>query len=64
MGYDYVNIECGTGKFAYYLDYMKETSRSIYAEGIYGNIYRVEKKTNRVYIDGKFWAVAERVSVL
>jgi len=65
MEHDYVNIECGAGKFAYYLKWIKETSRSIYAESeLYGYVYRIEKKTNIVYIDGKFWAVAERISVL
>ena len=53
-----VNIEWKTDNnecyHAYYLDFIKENTRSIYAEGMYGNIYRVEKTTNRLYIDGKF----------
>lgn len=45
MEHDYVNIECGAGKFAYYLKWIKETSRSIYAESeLYGYVYRIEKK--------------------
>ena len=57
-----VNIEWTSEKgqhyFAYYLDFIKENSRSIYAKGIYGDIYRVEKTSKKVYINGKFSGVA------
>ena len=43
-------------KFAFDLDIIKENSRSIYAEGMYGNIYRVVKSTTEVYINGKKYA--------
>lgn len=42
------------GRFAFYLEYLKENSKSIYAESsIYGWIYRIEKKTKKVFRDGK-----------
>lgn len=52
-----------TGKFAFYLDFIKENSRSIYAEGMYGNMYRVVKATGEVYIDGKKYAETCRYSI-
>ena len=52
-----VNINSMDGdytKFAYYLDFIKENSKSIYAESpLYGDIYRIEKSTKRVFKDGK-----------
>ena len=41
-------------RFAYYLEFVKENSRSIYAESpLYGWIYRIEKSTKKVFMDGK-----------
>ena len=40
-------------RFAYNLDFVKENSKSIYAEGMYGDVYRIEKETTRVYKNGK-----------
>jgi hypothetical protein len=53
-----------SNKWAFDLDYIKENSRSIYAEGMYGDTYRIEKKTNRVYINGIFWITAEKITLL
>lgn len=39
--------------FAYNLDVTKENNKSIYAEGMYGDIYRVEKSSKRVFMNGK-----------
>ena len=62
-----VNVEWENGKdhyFAYYLDFIKENSRSIYAEGIYGDIYRIEKASKKVYINGKFQGIAKKFYTL
>lgn len=41
-------------RFAYYLEFIKESSKSIYAKSpIYGWIYRIEKKTGKIFRDGK-----------
>lgn len=40
-------------KFAFYLDFIKESSNSIYSQGMYGDIYRIEKKTGKVFRNGK-----------
>lgn len=50
--------EKGQHYFAYYLDVLKENSRSIYAEGYYGDIYRIEKASKKVYINGAFSGIA------
>lgn len=39
-------------KFAYDLDVLKENTKSIYAIGMYGDEYRIEKKTGRVFKNG------------
>ena len=43
-------------KYALDLDIFKENSKSIYAKGMYGNIYRLEKSTGAVFLDGKKYA--------
>lgn len=52
-----ININSMDGdytKFAYYLDFIKENSKSIYAESpIYGDIYRIEKKSKKVFKNDK-----------
>ena len=40
-------------QYARYLDVVKETSKSIYGEGIYGDIYRLVKKSGEVYVNGE-----------
>lgn len=58
-----INIEWYNEKehyFAYYLDFIKENSRSIYATGIYGDIYRIEKASKKIYINGKFNGIASK----
>ena len=59
---EYLN-EKGQQNFAYYLDFIKENSKSVYAEGIYGDIYRIEKESKKVYINGNFKGVATRLNV-
>ena len=40
--------------FAYGLEYVKETSKSIYAKSLYyGWTYRIEKDSKKVFCDGK-----------
>lgn len=52
-------------KFAYDLDYVKETSKSIYAKSpVYGWVYRIEKNTKKVFCDGKQIANTCEYSVL
>lgn len=48
--------------FFYNLDVIKGNSRSIYATGIYGNIYRLVKKDGAVYIDSKLIGTANSYS--
>ena len=41
-------------RFAYYLEIVKETSKSIYAKSqVYGWVYRIEKGTGKIFKDGK-----------
>lgn len=41
-------------RFAYSLNFVKETSKSIYAKSpFYGWTYRIEKNTSKVFLDGK-----------
>ena len=55
--FNYVDIDSMDGnftRFAYYLDFIKMTSKSIYAESpVYGWIYRIEMKTGKIFRDGK-----------
>ena len=54
----YVNINTMDNdfyKFAYWLNFQKQNSKSIYASGLYG-IYRIEKKSKKVFHDGKLIA--------
>lgn len=44
--------------FFFNLDVVNENCRSIYATGIYGNVYRLTKKHGEVYVDGKFIGMA------
>ena len=39
--------------FAYNLNVIKENRKSIYAEGMYGDVYKVEKESKRVFKNGK-----------
>lgn len=43
-------------RFAFDLDVIKENSKSIYAKGMYGDIYRIEKNTAKVYFNGELIA--------
>lgn len=62
-----VHIEWLTDKnehyFAYYLDFVKENSHSIYATGIYGDIYKIEKASKKVYINTNFVGIATKYNV-
>lgn len=57
MDYEFVDISSMNGdlsKFAFYLDFVKITRSSIYAQSpIYGDIYRIELKTSKVFKNGK-----------
>ena len=59
-----VNIEWLTDRgehyFAYYLNFIKENARSVYAQGIYGDIYRIEKASKKVYINNKYSGTATK----
>lgn len=54
---EYVNIHSLDGDFTnfrFYLDYIKETAKSIYCESsLYGDTYRIEKKSGKVLCNGK-----------
>lgn len=40
--------------YAYGLEYLRESSRSIYCESLlYGDVYRIEKATNKVFKNGR-----------
>lgn len=40
--------------YRYYLEYIKENRQSIYCESnLYGDVYRIEKKTGKVFCNGK-----------
>ena len=39
--------------YAYNLDVTKENNKSIYAEGMYGDEYKIEKKSKRVFKNSK-----------
>lgn len=53
----YVNINSLNGdfrNFRFYLDYIKETAKSIYCvSSLYGDTYRIEKNTGKVFCEGK-----------
>lgn len=53
----YVNINSLDGdfrNFRFYLDYIKETAKSIYCvSSLYGDTYRIEKNTGKVFCEGK-----------
>ena len=52
--YTYLDITQMNGDgFAYDLEITKENGRSIWAIGMYGDTYRVNKNTNAVYKNGK-----------
>ena len=55
--YSTVNIHSMNDDFHYFafnLEYIKENNKSIYAEStVYGDIYRIEKKTKKVFKNGK-----------
>ena len=40
-------------QFARYLEITKETSKSIYGEGIYGDTYRLVKQSGEVFVNGE-----------
>lgn len=54
---EYVNIHSLDGDFTnfrFYLDYIKETAKSIYCvSSLYGDTYRIEKNTGKVLCNGK-----------
>ena len=49
-------------QFARYLEITKETSKSIYGEGIYGDTYRLVKQSGEVFVNGEKIADTLRVS--
>ena len=55
MEFEYVDINSMDGdftRFAYYLNFVKMTKKSIYAESsVYGWIYRIELKKSAVFRD-------------
>ena len=57
MNFEYVDIDSMNGdftKFAYYLDFVKMTSKSIYAKSpVYDWVYKIELKTGKIFRDGK-----------
>ena len=55
----YINQNC----FAFYTDFEKETSKSIYSIGMYGDEYRIEKATKKVFKNKKFIGIAEYFEV-
>ena len=50
---DISNIDGDYLRFAYNLEITRENTRSIWAVGMYGDTYRVNKNTNAVYKNGK-----------
>lgn len=58
MNGDYHNYRCD-------LEYIKENQRSIYCESrLYGDVYRIEKKTSAVFCNGKKIADTSEYTVL
>ena len=55
----YINKE----KFAYNTDIEKDNKKSVYATGMYGDEYRIEKATNKVYKNKKYIGTAEYYSI-
>lgn len=50
-------VNMDNGMYSYYLEIIKENSRSIYAESTFdGAIYRIEKKSKKVYLNGKLYS--------
>lgn len=44
-------------RYRYFLEVIKENSRSIYAQStIDGTIYRIEKKSKKLYLNGKLYS--------
>lgn len=52
-----------TNNFAYDTEIVKETSKSIYSVGMYGDIYRVEKATNKVYRNQQYIGCAVSINI-
>lgn len=51
-------------RFAFNLEFIKENNKSIYAKSpVYGWIYRIEKKSGKVFIDGKQIADTSKYTV-
>lgn len=40
-------------EFSYNMRLVKENSKSIYAQNMYGDTYKIEKKTKKVFYNGK-----------
>lgn len=59
-----VDIFVSSNFFAFNTDFIKENSRSIYSMGMYGNIYRIEKATRKMYKDGKYMGIAQYYRVI
>ena len=49
-----LDVTYGEKDFAYNLEIKKETSTSIFATGIYGDIYRLNKKNKKLFINKEF----------
>lgn len=53
-----INIyKMDNGKWAYGLEFWKENSRSIYAKSTFDlDVYRIEKKSKKLYLNGKLYS--------
>lgn len=49
--------------FAYDTEILNENSKSIYSEGIYGDIYRIEKDSKRIFKNKKYIGTALTIGV-
>lgn len=51
----------GLPMFSYYLEIVKENSNSIYGENQYGDIYRIEKASGKVFYNGNYDGMLNRL---
>ena len=59
-----ISFYIDNNNFAYDTDYIKENSKSIYSEGMYGDEYRIEKNTNKVFKNQKYIGTAQTVEII
>ena len=57
-----LNFFIDNNNYAYDTEIVKETSKSIYSEGMYGDEYRIEKNTMKVFKNQKYIGTAVEVS--